>query len=139
MNRDHCRRSRHQADRSEARDRIVRSVGFDERANDEIDSACNEQRLAIGESAGRSAHANISSGPGKILDIELRAEPLRQLLRDDPGDDIDRPARRKRYDDPHLSLGIIDGVSGAPERRGEREHAHCDDGHNPHWRLLIAP
>jgi len=53
-----------------------------------------------------------------VLDIELLAEFLGQLLRDQPRNDVGRAGRRERHDHPNWLGRIILRASGAADQQG---------------------
>src|SRR5262249_51299148 len=63
-------------------------------------------------------------GAGRdILYIELPAQAVGELLRDDAADDVDRPARRKRNDHTHRARRISLRPGGARAGRKKRNRA----------------
>jgi len=69
-----------------------------ERRIDGIVGSDEADGIAIGRRAQHRRHADISAGADLVLDDELLAEPLRQILSDDTRDDVVWPAGSERHD-----------------------------------------
>ena len=55
-----------------------------------------QERVAVGRGFRDHLGADIAAGSGPVLDKELLAEPLRQILADQARRDVGRPAGRSR-------------------------------------------
>ncbi len=64
------------------------------------------ERIAIGIGARGARRAGGATGTGDILDEELLPERARELVRDDAGGDVGRPAGGERHHDRHRARGI---------------------------------
>ena len=62
-----------------------------------------QQRLSVRRRPHDRFSGDVASRAGPVLDDELLAEPLRQLLSDQTTHGVGRAARRVAYDDPHWS------------------------------------
>src|SRR5262249_7875512 len=85
---------------------------------------------AVGAAGGRrlgdGVDADIAACPGAVLDDDLLAEPLPELLRDDPRHDIGAGARGERHHqtDRPLEPGAVAGLGGGGARQcqqGQRD------------------
>jgi hypothetical protein len=61
----------------------------------------HQDRVAVGRRLRRTAAAGIAAGAADILDIELLASLLGQLLRHQTREHVGRAARRERHDHAH--------------------------------------
>jgi hypothetical protein len=93
MHHDHFRRGDDLAHGREARERIIGDLGFDDGLNDQV-LIGKKDRVAICRRLRRRGGADRAAGAGEVLDIELTAEALRQLLRHDARDRVARTAGR---------------------------------------------
>jgi hypothetical protein len=89
-----------------------------------------QQGVAIGLRARDRLGADIAAGPATVLDQEILAVPLGQLLRDDTGDDVVGAAGRERHDDLDGPGGIILRTCNAGEQNG-RTSGQKGASHNP--------
>ena len=132
VNDDHFRRGDDERDRREALERIVRHLGLDDRLHDEI-LVGHQQRVAVARRVGRSAHADGAAGAGRVLDIELSAERLGELLRQDPRDDVVRTARRVGHHELHRPGRIVLRLRRTVHRAGKRaERQQCRQARSCH-------
>ena len=101
------RRDRHQRDRREIRDRVVRKLRI-RAGRDRVGAGRAErQRVAVGRRLGRGVGADRAAGARPVLDDHGLAEPLAQPLRHDAGDDVGRAARREADDELDGLVRII--------------------------------
>ena len=92
-----------------------------ERGIDHVARIDHEQGVAIGRHPCHSAHGDIAAAAAHVLDVELLAHTLRQLLREQAGDHIGRTAGRVGNDHAHGSVGIALRPRYAREGLGERQ------------------
>jgi hypothetical protein len=76
--------------------------------------------VAVLRRIGDDLSANHATGAAAIVDDDLLAEPLAEMLRDDAGDDVVDAAGRERHDEPHRP------VRGILRRSRGREHEQRD-------------
>src|SRR6185312_2297683 len=81
-------------------------------------------RVAVGRGARDIDRADIAAGSGNVLDIELLAQPVGQLLGEEARHHVGRPARREGDDD----LDRVIGVSGRASGAKGYEAGKCDGG-----------
>ena len=60
-----------------------------------------QDRVAVGRRFRHLGSADIAGGAGDVLDIDLLAELLGELLRHKPREGVSRPTRRKGHDRAH--------------------------------------
>ncbi len=121
----HDRRDREQRDRREVARRIEgQPLGVERRVDDQRTRRGEQQRVAVRFRLCDRFRADIPARPGAVLDDELLAGALGELLRQKPRHDVDRSPGRKRIDDTHHAIGI--GFRLRRQRR--REHGRNDDG-----------
>ena len=77
-----------------------------ERGIDHVARIDHEQRVAVGRHLCHAAHGDVAAAAAHVLDIELLADMLRQLLCKQAGDHIGRTAGRVGNDHAHRSIGI---------------------------------
>jgi hypothetical protein len=84
----------------------------------------------------RLGHADIPAASTDILHVEWLAEPLGQVLRDQPRGQVVRAARRERHDHPHrvVRIGLRpsaarQGGGGESQNRGTQKPA-ATNGHH---------
>jgi NADPH:quinone reductase-like Zn-dependent oxidoreductase len=51
--------------------------------------------------------ADYTAGAAAILDDDLLAKPVPEMLRNDPADDVIDATGRERHDEPHLPARVI--------------------------------
>ena len=98
--RDQARHRHHLLERIERHPRAI-----DMRIADEDILGAVQQRVAVGRGLGGVAR-QIAAGAGLVLDHDRLAETRRQSLRINPGDDVNRPARRESHHQPDRPVGI---------------------------------
>ena len=79
--------------------------------------------VAVARRARDLRHADVAAGAGDVLDVELLAELLRQLLRDQPSGDVGHAARRERHDDLDRLVRILLRECRARSSARRRKHA----------------
>src|SRR5215204_5273058 len=88
-------------DRIEIPDRIIGNSVVKAWICCECNSIDDKDRIAVRRRLRRATRADIAARAGHILDVELLAEPLGQLLCDKPPDRVSLTAGRKRHDNAH--------------------------------------
>ena len=79
-----------------------------------------EQGRAVGRRGDHRLGADDAGRARAVLHDELLAEPLGELLRQQPRHHVDAAARRHRHDDAHRLVGVGGvGGEGAEEKEGE--------------------
>src|SRR6218665_456646 len=98
---------------------------FEERGADRMRSGCQHQRVAIGRAARRPLGPRVAARAGPVVDDELLAGLLRQLLRQHARHDIRCAARRVRHDQPDrlVRVALRPGCRGSG--RKTRGGAQC--------------
>ena len=105
IDRDDVRRGDQHGNRREGFQRIV-----GQRVEPGIDRGRqrhDQERVAVLRRVGDDLGANHAAGAAAIVDDDLLAEPLAEMLRDDAGDDVVDAAGRKRHDQPHRPVRVI--------------------------------
>jgi hypothetical protein len=122
-----------QRDRIKTLERIVAGIGMQQRRDDEPAGAGVKQRIAVGRGFGGVLRADRIAGTGAVFDHHPFAERILQIIRSDPRNDIDRPARRRRHDDFHRAVWIIVGKrrAGCQRRSQQRRRERTDHGVPP--------
>ena len=115
MHRQHMRPRRQQRDRRKILDRVVGDLAVEHRVRGE-GAGDEQQRIAVGLGARRGAHADVLAAARHVLDQDVVAPCLGELLRDHARADVIRPAGRDRHDDAHRTRRI-----GLRERGGDGE------------------
>ena len=120
------RRCAGQCDRCEILVRIVGIVGVKARIDHEARTR-HQDRRAVGRGTGDLGHADIAAGAGTVLDIELLAEALRQLVGQQPRHEVARAAGGERRDDLHRMGGIGDRgkARAGPDQARRTTPAHA--------------
>src|SRR5262245_36000900 len=80
-------------------------------------------RVAVRDGLGDRVGADIAACAGAVLDHDLLAEPVAQLLRDDARNDVRAAAGREGYDQADRSLrpSVVAGLGNG----GDRDHRPC--------------
>ena len=86
-------------DMGEVPQRVVADVRIDRRAGQHRPGAADQQRIAVGWSAGDLARADRAGAAGDVLDIELLLEGLRHFGRQHAREQVGGAARRERHHD----------------------------------------
>jgi hypothetical protein len=81
--------------------------------------AVDQQRVAVGRGLRRASGADIAASASEILDVELRLHLLRELLRQEAGENVSRTARREWHDHAHRPRRIIERGGGVRQRAEE--------------------
>lgn len=105
MREQHVWRRRELCNGREARDEIVIELRI-ERRTDCVRNVYLKQRVPIWRSFGGDFRGHVSAGTGSIVHEHLHAPALRQLLSDEPRNDVGAAARRKRQDEANRFRGI---------------------------------
>ena len=121
--------ARHEAqlrDRREVLPVVVRHVLVERRIDAVRGNRSEEQGIAVGRRRRHARAAEVAAGAGLVHDDEGLAEALGQLLRDQAGDHVGRPARGERHDQRHRLVGIVGralrvGSGGGEARRENQE------------------
>src|SRR4029077_13046407 len=80
----------------------------------------HQKRIAVGRGFGDDLRAEDAVRPGLVLDDELLAPALRELLPDKARDGVGKPARRITDDHAHRLVRIVPGsLPGSGAREGE--------------------
>ena len=136
---EHLLRGRHQHDRIEALDRIERR-GRRQRHVDGERLRAEVQRVAVGRSSRGGSRADIAAAAGTVLDHDLLAPHLRQLVGDEAAQNVDRARRRERDDHLHRPFGIFLRRRRAAEpkhkARSDSQHSQRFQGHGRLPRLF---
>ncbi len=135
MHHQHDRRARKQRDRSEILGRIERQLAVERLVDGERSGRGEQQRVAVGIRLGHRLAAGVAAAAGSILDDELLAEIVGELLRQDARHHVDRAAGRVRIDDADDALGII--LRGA-WRRQRKERQDNDRGSTQKLQHLLG-
>src|SRR6266511_3319569 len=85
--------------------RIVGHVRVKCGIDDEV-GAGDEDGVAVRRRLRRAPDPDIAARAGDVLDVELRTQLLRELLRHEAGEHVGRTGGRVRNDDAHRSRGI---------------------------------
>src|SRR6266566_4710884 len=113
------------------RRKILRGVvrNFAEKGWIDDEARANDgDRVAVRLSACSGRHANVASGTGLVLDIEVLTQAQRQLLSDQPRQDVGRTARSEGHNHVYRFLrvlacvyrGTLEGSKGCNGQNGER-------------------
>ena len=105
VDREHRRCRHRQRDRVEILGGIV-GHSLVERGIHHVVGAVDEDRITVGRRLRRSARSDIAAGAGDVLDVELHAHLLGQLLRHEAGEHIGRTAGREWNDHAHRPRGV---------------------------------
>ena len=81
-------------------DRVV-GQAREQRRIDHMRAEREQDRVAVGRRFRHLASADIAGGAGNILDIDLLAELLSELLRHKPREGVGHPTGRKGHDRAH--------------------------------------
>ena len=76
------------------------------------------ERIAVGRRVDDRVHPDQGSAPGAVVDDELLAEDVGQMLADQACERVGAAARRRGDDDPHRPVGVVGlcrGGAGAGE------------------------
>src|SRR6185503_15459499 len=84
-----------------------------------------QQRIAVRRRLDRQVDADRAAGAGAVLDEHLLAEPARNVLADEPGDEVEPAAGRERHDEAHRPVRI-----GLSARDRGREYRACRSTHD---------
>jgi len=115
VDREHRRCGYRQRDRVEILGGIV-GHSLVERGIDDVVGAVDEERVAVGARLRGAARSDIAARAGDVLDVELNAHLLGQLLSHEAGEHIGRTAGREWNDHAHRSCGI--GLRPTDPRNG---------------------
>ncbi len=143
MHREHLGCSDRDRHRIEVLVGIIGDPLVERRVDDDV-GRDNDEGIAVGRRLGALPHADIAAGSAQVLNVELFAETLGQLLCGEAREHVGRAAGCKRNDDPHGPRGIglrpcharCTGESGGAE--GELQNLtaykfhrvpHVSDGH----------
>jgi hypothetical protein len=77
-----------------------------QRRIDHVARIDHQQRVAIGCHLGDAAHRDIAAAAADVLDEELPARPVREILCDDARDDVGRTAGCVGNHHPHRPVRI---------------------------------
>ena len=97
MHNDHFRRRNNERHRREALERIVGHFRPDDGLNDHV-LVRDQDRGAVGRCVGRLPGRNCTAGACRVLNEEIAAEPLGELLHQDARDNVVWATRCIRYD-----------------------------------------
>jgi len=82
--------------------------------------------MAVLRRIGDEFAADHATGATAVLDDDLLTEPVAEMLRDDPADDVIDAAGRKRHDQPHRPVRVVLGRRSSGDREqhaGRRENS----------------
>jgi hypothetical protein len=113
---EHGRRGDGERDRLEVVDRVV-GQAREQRRIDHMRAEREEDGVAVGRRFRHLGGADVSRRAGDVLDIELLAELLRELLRHQPPESVGHPAGRKRHHGAHWPIWIGLRPSAARQAR----------------------
>src|SRR5215471_15312803 len=123
MNRHDVSRAQQARDRFNITNEIEIKLGIERRV-DSVRRRDEKECVAVGGRPYDRLRADIAAGARPVLDHELLAEPLRQPLTDQAGDNVDRSASGKADDDADRPRGI--GLRPRDPRHGrERGSTRC--------------
>jgi hypothetical protein len=97
-----------------------------------------QAQACIRRRARRRAHAEIAAGAGLVLDVELLAQVLGELSREQACHDVGRSSRCKRHDHAHrpiwisIRYGVFCANDGRREHRGRDQQSARDQLSHPH-------
>jgi hypothetical protein len=111
-------------DVGEVGDRVVGLLLEHERADRDRRRVREHQGVAVGRRLHDVEPADAAAGAGLVVDDDRLAELLGELLADDAGDDVARPARGEGDDDADRLLGVR-GERGPGERGGGARRRRC--------------
>src|SRR5712691_5367074 len=91
--------------------------------------------VAVGAGAHRSGRAGCAAGPGDVLDDKLLPERAREVLTDDAGNDIARPAWSERNDhcDGPRRICLRPGDTREGRERGSTRQMQKSATRKFHW------
>ena len=118
IDRDDVRRGDQHGDRREGFQRVV-----GQRVEPRIDRARerhDQQRVAVLWRVGDDLAADHAAGAAAIVDDDLLAKPLAEMLGDDAGDDVVDAAGRERHDEPHRLVRVVSRRSRGRQARATR-------------------
>ena len=126
-----------EADRREVGHRVVGQVLEQAGVHDQrVDRRHQGQPVGLG--ARDLLAADIARGAGDVVDDDRLAEPGRQLLRHEAGDDVGTGARREGHDDAHRLVGPGEGGPGArQDAGGEGQEGAAMHGRHSISRLAV--
>jgi len=120
--------------------RIVGHVRVKCGIDDEV-GAGDEDGVAVRRRLRRAPDPDIAARAGDVLDVELRTQLLRELLRHEAGEHVGRTGGRVRNNDAHRSPGIglcaDDARSEHGGSGGEMQKSAAGEGHR--GLFYIAP
>src|SRR5437870_4784891 len=119
MHRDHERPLRELDDRRDVVHRVERQL-VQARVH-RVAARHQQQGVTVGRRLDRKLGAQIAASAGLVLDDHLVAEPLGELLRDQPRDEIGAAAGSERRDDAHRLGGILLALDDARRQSQHRE------------------
>jgi len=129
---DHQREShlRRQRDRHEVLARVVGQAFVDSGIGGQRCAGCQKQCVAVGWRLGQGNRRDHCAAAGPVLDQHRLAEPLRQLLANGTGNEIDSAPRRQRHQDRNRPAREIlrerrtreRGESNKRERKALEQH-----------------
>src|SRR5215208_3772994 len=123
-------------DRLEIPDRIIGNSVVKAWICCECNSIDDKDRIAVRRRLRRATRTDIAARAGHILDVELLAEPLGQLLCDKPPDRVSLTAGRKRHDNAHWPGRVLLRPRNARDRwqrgsaRGQTENISAGKFHH---------
>ena len=82
--------------------------------------------MAVLRRIGDDLAADDATGAAAIVDDDLLAEPLAEMLGDYAGDNVVDAAGRERHDEPHRPVRVILRQGGAWEQQQERAADRCE-------------
>jgi hypothetical protein len=85
-----------------------------------------QQRVAVGRGLRHGVGRDDAAGAGLVLDDERPAEIVGHFRRDHAGDNVHRPARRKRQDQADRLFGILGvAMTMACQHKADRGNQHA--------------
>jgi hypothetical protein len=138
IHRDKVGRRDRQRHRREILVGIERQLGK-QRGVDDVGAKRNQQRVAVGRRPRRLRGAHVAGRAGDVLNIELLAEMVGELLRGKARENVGRAAGLERDDDAHRAarprLGARAGGPGR-ERGRTRQETQTSPALHVHWESL---
>src|SRR5262249_53229948 len=94
-------------------------------AIDREGSSSKQHRVAVRIGAGDQLIANVGAGASPVLDYDLLAPDLRELLGEDAGDDVGRSSGGKGHNETHDSMGPIERLPLRPPGTAAKAGHEC--------------
>ena len=135
MHRQRVIETRDQRHRREITHRIVADLRIDHRADRQRHRAADIERITVGRRLRRHLGADGRTGATAIIDHDLHAEILAELLRNHARHEVGAAGRRPRHDQSHWFRGIIlRGCAGGQYGAAQRDYKRrdFDDRHCSH-------